>query len=239
MLLSSVCQRSCSLLAGKYCSRSKKIREVIVMKKFLGLLVMLMMIASNCLAMTFSQPVEIGSIFVTPSSGIVIRGSSYNSGAKWKVFQGETTYREGVARWGDEQTGIYFYYGKYPFNFGGKSKNFPLMINVEVSISKIINDENITMYLLRNDGSDVRLNNYFLLGRRQDGEWIKYFDASEFLKKYFGEDRFVSLTKAYCKTNSITIDVEKFHINDRRKVGALRFKWDNVAQWFSVEKIVY
>ena len=57
------------------------------MKKFLGLLVMFMIISSNCLAMTFSQPVEIGSVGGTPQGGFSIKGASYNNGTSYKNGQ--------------------------------------------------------------------------------------------------------------------------------------------------------
>lgn len=58
------------------------------MKKFLVLLMMFLMITSSCLAMTFSQPVELGGASVPPDTGFNIRGSSQNNGNVYKTVNG-------------------------------------------------------------------------------------------------------------------------------------------------------
>ncbi|MBQ6296116.1 MAG: hypothetical protein IJK81_00215 [Selenomonadaceae bacterium] len=52
------------------------------MKKFFGILIMLMMIASNSFAMTFSQPVKIGSIGCMNLGGFSFNGVTANNGIR-------------------------------------------------------------------------------------------------------------------------------------------------------------
>ena len=209
------------------------------MKKILWILLGLMLMSNVSFAMNFSQQKKIGSIFVTPSSGIIFEGVSYNSGTSIGKFQNEKTYETGVARWGDEENGLYVLYGKYQFNFGGKNKNFFLYINADVVVEKINTDREIVMYMLANGGSDIRLNNYYLLGKLKNGTWVKYFNAKELFAKYFGEDRSIYLSNYSIKHDVIIINVEKMNRGNRLKIGELRFKWDEKAQWFGIEKIDY
>ena len=221
------------------------------MKKiFVAVVMSVLFVAQTALAMTFQPPVEIGSIFITPSDGIIIKGSSYNSAKPFKKFQNETTYQSGVARWGDETTGLYYIFEKYPPNFGGKDKNFPINIMVHNSIYRINNDGNVTLYLLRSEGSMAGTTNYVLLGRRADGVFVKYFDMNEINVTYFGLQKDIYGTtwgrsspwykNCRCQGDTIIIDYERSHGRSGYvKEGEFRFKWDEAAQWFGVEQIIY
>ena len=206
------------------------------MKKFLVLLMMFLMITSNCFAMTFSQTVEIGSLVFPPEKGVLVKGASYSTLNQFGKWQGESLYNNiGVLRWGNESNGIYYVFDKYPPHFGGKNKNFPVNVMVETYINQIKNDGNVIIYLIKNDGHASFARSYVLLGKRSDGEWVKYFDTNELVKKYFGANRMV-LDNAYCQGNTIIIkckDVKNAYI------GEFRFKWDDKAQWFGVEHVGY
>ena len=212
------------------------------MKKIFLILTASVIFSSNCFALTFSQPVEIGSIFWTPSSGLIFKNESYNDGkvaGQWKENNKYVpTYRNGTARWGDERTGIYFIYKTDPPYFGGINKNFEVTVMVNTSINKIKNDGGISLYLIRNDGSGVSSTNYTVIGRRKDGIWVKYFDTKELKKKYFGSSRRIYLSDCTCIDDTIVINVEKMD-RGRIKIGEFRFKWDDKAQWFGVEQIIY
>ena len=86
---------------------------------------------------------------------------------------------------------------------------------------------------------------YTLIGYNKNGDWVKYFDTDEIKKRYFG-DKGSSFSRLFitdlkCNENTIFIYYERFDPNLRKnvKVGEFRFKWDEAAQWFSVEKITY
>lgn len=216
---------------------SEKGNKVIFMKKFFGLLVLLLMITSNCFAITFSQLVEVGNVTFPPAKGVLIRGASYSTLTKIGDWQGENLYTaEGLARWGNESNGLYYFFEKYPPRFGGKDRNFSVNSMVMTSINQIKNDGNITLYLLRNDGHATFARNYVLLGKRQDGTWVKYFDSDDLKKKYCGTTNRTIFDNAYCRGDTIII---KYNNDRNSHVGEFRFKWDDKAQWFSVEHIVY
>lgn len=90
---------------------------------------MLMMIASSCLAMTFSQPVKIGHMFGTPMGGFVIEGATKNNGELFRMRNGKTvdskTYRgtvygKGIAQFGNGEGALYLHYDfyKYGIDYG-------------------------------------------------------------------------------------------------------------------------
>lgn len=188
---------------------------------------------AHAATMQFSQPVEIGTIVYPPSKGINITNATYNTGKNI----GKNLYENGVARWGDSKTGLYFYYDKYPAHFGGKDKNFSVNVMVAISINKIDNNKNFTLYLLQNDGNASFARSYILIGRLPDGKWVKFFDTTEIKKQYLGNTR-DGLTNAYCKDDKIIIGYNNGDYRAPDK-GEFRFKWDEAAQWFSVEQIKY
>ena len=77
------------------------------MKKFLGLLILLMMIASNCLAMTFSQPIEIGWIGISQVSkgagGFMFKNETYNNGSYYTGYKKDNkdSYGKGNVQFGN------------------------------------------------------------------------------------------------------------------------------------------
>ena len=239
------------------------------MKKFLGLLVMFMIISSNCLAMTFSQPVEIGSVGGTPQGGFSIKGASYNNGTSYKNGQLDKEwgklYEKGIARFGNDVDALYVHYDcspnknieywdAYSPKFGDKDakRTVSLMAGEGeyVTIYKIKNTGDVTLYLLRSQGSVAGTTIYVLLGRRSDGVFVKYFDMEDINIKYFGlQKNKYGTTKGMrnpwykncrCQGNTITIEYERSHGRTGYvKEGEFRFKWDEKAQWFGVEHVVY
>lgn len=208
------------------------------MRKIFGLMVTMLMIMSNCFAMTFSQPVEIGSIEIVPSGGIIFKGSSYNEGNVINILKNEKIYSyNSVARYGNEIKGLYVFYKNHKFNFGGNNKNFPVNVMTYTSIQLIKTDNELVLYLLRNDGNAIFARNYVLLGLLNNDTWIKYFDSIEIEKQYIKPTKDIYLTNVSCKDDTIIIDIENGRTNS--KIGEFRFKWDDAAQWFGVEKVVY
>ena len=85
---------------------------------------------------------------------------------------------------------------------------------------------------------------YFIIGKRQDNVWVKYIDIPDITKRYFGKNRLISYSHPVIKND--TIIFEHSMINQKPggrlefvKAGEFRFKWDDAAQWFGVEQVVY
>ena len=211
--------------------------------------------------MRFSQPVKIGHAGHykdTDSGGFFFEGTSYNNG---DIISGSKTYGKGLARWGKDKDSLYCEYDSYlsstrndRLKFGGKN-NFVVQETTGRDILKIESNKGITIYVL------YRQFMYFayldIIGCRQDGTWVKYVDFKQ-LEKQFFED----LSKKYMidlaygnhgnkleyyyngnfvstKGDTVIVIYSLWKGWERLQKGEFRFKWDESAQWFGVEKIVY
>ena len=227
------------------------------------LIVIIVLTSSTCLAMSFSQPVKIGIISGTPQGGFGIDGASYNKGTSYKNGQLDKQwgklYEKGIAYFGNDDKALYVHYDcsqrvnrdyweVYSPKFGDKNAKKTVSLKAgegeTVTIYQINNDGDIILYLLRGEGPVAGTTNYVLLGRRSDGIFVKYFDTRDITKNYFGEKLSLSstpwYTKFYCQDNTMIIEYKRsYNRQGYVREGEFRFKWDNNAQWFGVEQIIY
>ena len=205
------------------------------MKKFLVILGALMIFSSNCFAMTFSQPVELGSASATDASFYTYetKGAKYN--------------KNGIAKFGDGIDAIWFYQrpATTQYCYGGSSldKTFPFLSAYGCEFYRIKTDDKLTLYMVHEWQFDITGEKYILLGRRADGVFVKYFDTSELNKNYFSKPKTRADVPCYtgwnCKGDEISVIYQR--MKDRKFVneGEFRFKWDDKAQWFGIEQVVY
>lgn len=163
-------------------------------------------------------------------------------------------YKYGV-NYGKGFGGNYQEGAKNGVKFGGKNDERLISFDKQIfetscAIEKIGTNENLALYMLIYSPA-VGSQDYILLGRRADGGWVKYFDMESINVKYFGLSRnnygttmgnrcSVIYEKYRCQGNTIIIEYKR--LNGRSgyvKAGEFRFKWDEAAQWFGVEQIVY
>ena len=85
-----------------------------------------------------------------------------------------------------------------------------------------------------------------ILGKQKNGKWVVYIDSKKLSNKYFGgkdaykEDGGVIYDEPTCREDSIVVTYRRWHWKGTSKPeGELRFKWDESAQWFGVEQVVY
>lgn len=213
---------------------------------------MLLMISSNCFAMMFSQPVKVGSIGVMNLEGFSFNGAMANNGISMQNRRGRQLFSQGVVRFGNGRDALFFHY-----NYGTLEKNYKDFImafgsdnisntvNVSIKTAKIFqikSDSGITFYSV-NDSYDLPEEfMYTLLGRRADGKWVKYFDTNELVKKYFGANQSYWLKELNVSGDTIIIYYELFSRGNYKNPvgrGEFRFKWDDKAQWFSIEQVIY
>lgn len=249
------------------------------MNKILVVTLMLVMTASNCLAMTFSQPVKTGfSVWwLQGGGGISVQNATENNGNFYsreynnkKVIydgsgkNGSVRYGNGIARYGNGIDAIYAHYNAYNvskdgyIHFGDKDIKNTIPISAFIfgeEIFKIETDEGITFYMIHTSYDLPDETWWTLIGRRKDGVWVKYFDSDSVTEKYFGKSARAGTAGVWqglsiccdnfrVKGNTIIIEYSRYHKNVGQrgnlvKEGEFRFKWDESAQWFGIEQVVY
>ena len=226
------------------------------MKKIFVLIVLLLTISSQCFAMNFFEPVKIGSIgfpVQAPYHYYVVKGASYNSGKPYLetsplISERISTYEKGIAVFGTGENALYCDYIYNPnvhenvIKFGGKNNYIISTDSLYKHISKINTNEGLTLYsIVRMSGSE-RIN---IIGRQNDGKWVSYVDSRILSDRYFGgEESYkaadgVHYSEPYFQNDTIIIPYKyqlKFEIAAK---GEFRFKWDDKAQWFGIEQVVY
>lgn len=234
------------------------------MKKIFGILIMLIIFSANCSAMTFSQPQKIGHAGSYPfigqspyyKGGYFFEGTSYNEGSILRIMDDPQTgseYGAGLARWGEGKNALYCKYdssltGDDGLKFGGRN-NFLASDRSWRDIFRIDTDKGITLYPLY--FRYKQFTELTILGCRQDGTWVKYIDMDAVAEKYFGEkpmdlvygsEDWGNLSGCViCKGDTIIVPYHIYIYTPYRKIksGEFRFKWDDAAQWFGVEQVVY
>ena len=92
---------------------------------------------------------------------------------------------------------------------------------------------------------EIRGESYILLGMQSDGKWVKYFDTRDIKKKYFREATarkdIPCFVRGQSKGDTISVVYQRVNSNTKRLAdeGEFRFKWDDGAQWFGIEQVVY
>ena len=222
------------------------------MKRFLMLILSLMvvMIASVCSAMTFSQPVKIGRIGnfdQCPYRGFEIEGATSNDGTRYVPpqnyqYKDKIVYTNGTARFGDGEDALYCYYNfvnpsECVKKFGGKNQYVYVTKFFYRDISKIVTDKKLTLYYL---DYSYKYTNFAVIGRFADGKWVKFFDSESLDNRYFGKNNFPHYNKLKCEGDTLIISYKQgYPSKNKENIGEFRFKWDDKAQWFGVEQIIY
>lgn len=120
--------------------------------------------------------------------------------------------------------------------FGSKQMNGYVPINdlTFKTIYCIKSDSGITLYPIARWHSYVDLT---IIGKRQDGTFVKYIYSERITSSYFGMNTFPNYEYNKARISGDTIIVP-YCINGVSKIcGEFRFKWNDKAQWFGVEKV--
>ena len=235
-------------------------------KKFLlGVVVSVLFVAQSAFAMTFSQPIFMGSVGGTPQGGFDIRGASYNNGTSFqngKLDKAWKTklYEKGVARFGKGDDALYMHYDcspnrsrsykdAYSPKFGDKNSAKTVALGAgegeSVVVSLVRSDSGQTFYWLYHSGCVGGTERYILLAVMPDGKFAKMIDTNSVVESYLGANRHhmrgVYLEEAFFEGDTIVIPYSDFDavLKKRLPIGEFRFKWDEAAQWFGVEQVKY
>ena len=233
---------------------------------------LLLSVSASCLAMTFSQPVEIGRAFIEARNCFSVEGAAYHTGIPFsnekyiKAYNLRkspvTIYDKGTTRFGNGEDAIYFHYdarngyASYSSNpviskFGDKKIENTVSVNTGDPgyIRLIKSDGGVTLYLMSCYSQMSRARGYqwihTLIGKRQDGQFVKFFDTTEFSKRYFKDSGIRNINFADCIVQGDTIILKFKYFANRTDTdikptsGEFRFKWDDKAHWFGVEQVAY
>lgn len=178
---------------------------------------------------------------------------------------GSALYGKGVARYGNGADALYAHYDSYNMrndgyniHFGDKNIKNTIAISAMIfgeEIFKINSDSGITFYMIHTSYDLPDETWYTLIGRRKDGVWVKYFESDSVTEKYFGkvaraghanvwEGKSICCNNFKVNGDMIIVEYSRYYKNAGQrgeliKEGEFRFKWDDAAQWFGVEHIVY
>lgn len=202
---------------------------------------------AHAATMQFSQPEKLGMVTWSQvrANGYIFDGETSNKGTKKSSGSNYNIYSKGVAKYGNGEDALYIHYDDSHSTFcnlGSKDINNTQKVGLFCDvIYKITTNKGITLYSINFIyGAESR---YTIIGRQKDGKWVKYIDTNEISKTYFGtnERGYPAVNIEFdltCKNDTLIMQYRHFGRN-RNKEGEFRFKWDEKAQWFSVEQVKY
>ena len=211
--------------------------------------------------MSFSQPVTIGYIGYTPQptfNCLPIANATYNDG----ITQNEKvsimyyrdinvepnsinvkTYVKGIAGWDELYCAYDIEKDHYNLKFGGKNKYILNTDSSNKKISKIDNDRNMKFYVLYHN---YCISHLHILGKQKNDKWVVYIDSRKLSEKYFEgnegykKDGGIIYDEPICKDDTVIIKYKRWHWKGTSDPeGEFRFKWDDKAQWFGIEQVIY
>lgn len=215
------------------------------MKKIVLLLIgMLLMISEYCFAMQFYTSEELGIFYFNQlGHGFMMEGATSNIGSKYTKVRGNSAlgYGKGMAVFGHGKDALYVSYNAYEKDinpkFGNKDMSSYIRINSSTNnqINCVKSDSGITLYPIVEGHSYLDL---VIIGRRQDGTFVKYIDSEKLTKMYFGMSVYPNYEYGKVRIEKDTIIVP-YWIYGWNQRGEFRFKWDDKAQWFGVDRVEY
>lgn len=213
------------------------------MKKFFAVLILLLMTSASCLAMTFQNPVEIGSISAGGGDKLKIDGATEihaipasrpNTYIKGVVTFGEIYLHfdcEALAdrvKFAETSADMMKIYDETSFVGSRDVKNsVPHFIYEGLTkIYRIDNDGGLKLYLLSTETGGGGLME--VVGTNYYGNWVKYFNTRDGKKTFgLGYD-------FYFKSFRVAGDTIIFRYEQDNNVRELHYKWNSSTQRFDV-----
>lgn len=209
-----------------------------------------------CSAMIISQPVKIGEIRTGQVAEFKFKGELANNWQRRSSLGGRVydAYTKGIAIFGNSGHKLYFHYQIEPSitRYGDSDLGNTIDINTGFTqIYQLNTTECITLYVIDSCCSEFHDGiNYTLIGKRQDGRFVKYLDTDSLFTRYYGQKSnhklFYIIDSVNSKEDTIifsiySYDEEKYFKGNALpvSVGEFRCKWDDKAQWFAVDNVVY
>lgn len=211
------------------------------LSRVLSVLCVLVLFGSTCSAMTFYPMEKLGRILYLQagSGGIGIDNATTNRGTYYTKYNKNNTrsYEKGVASFGSGSSALYFYYdfNRSPMIRIGNRQGDTVYDGIDIGyeVNRISSDSGITLYpLLFCYGPECF---YQIYGIRADGKCVKYIDLGALIEQYCGGKGTLNVTCADIVVRRDTIIVPLRSYGQKGpSIGEFIFKWDELAQWFSV-----
>ena len=217
--------------------------------------------AENNQTMIFSQPTKIGEVTLPPMGFFDIKESADNQGkfCTDSAYKHLKLYEKGIARFGNGIDALYFHYdsnkrvstpsSKYPeifSKFGSQDiKNTVQDLpGIPTFIWLIKTNSEMTFYMIEHGDAAGFGSSCTLIGKNKEGKFVKYLNTYEIKDRYFGEKNHRGIGDEWNKfsfqDNTIIIRYGKYgSYNKFNAIGEFRFTWDDRAQWFNIEHVVY
>lgn len=222
------------------------------------ILLMTLLVIGTCTektsAIQFSQMERVGCIGYANMGGFFIEEATYNYGKNPSIGLGhKTVYDKGTAKYSNGMDALYFHYntGRYAggikydksySKFGAENIENTIQVDIMMpELFKISSDENITLYVIKDSDDLPEENSYMVIGRRADGVWVKYIDTKMFVGDYLGRNGY-DLGDMIVENDIIRLFYKTYDYHrwqNTTSKGEFCFKWDDAAQWFSIEQIIY
>ena len=116
----------------------------------------------------------------------------------------------------------------------------PVASHINGPLYCIKSDGGIIFYMIHT-GYDIHEDDgYIIFGKCQDGRFVKYFDTNNLRENYFGDYLSIAWGDISFQGDIIKIVYEKRTSGyNYTQIGEFRFKWDDKAQWFGIQQVIY
>ena len=202
--------------------------------------------ANTVFAMTFSQPERIGgAVRWSERGGFYILGESSGNNVERNYSAASKNFAKGIAQFGGGADKIFEHYDADKdknVRVGDKDEKNTIILEAikNLSLHKVENDGEIRLYMIRKGNDAHEEDGYIVFARRKDGRFVKYFDTDDIRTKNFADGSNIAFGEIKFEGDTIKIVYERRAENYTYvKIGEFRFKWDDAAQWFGIEKVNY
>lgn len=216
--------------------------------------------ASMVFAMQFSQPEKLGYFYGSAIGGFGMMGESQNNGKEYiprvpGKYDYSNLYGKGTALFGEGDSALYWHYDFYQYHrkdpyegkkwavrVGGKNientYDLPILLyEAGYDIYRLTSDNGLVLYLLRHS-SAISAKSFQIFGW-YEGKFYRYIDSDRLTDMYFSKQRNRYTIPSY-ELYNVSGDTLIFQYSTESGAkGEFRFKWDENAQWFSVEQVAH
>lgn len=206
--------------------------------------------SNSAVAMELSQPVKLGTFnWSQVGHGFSFEGETFNRGDKYTKYRDNAKgYGKGMAAFGHGKDMVYVSYNGYTTPLQIRVGNQDMSSYVDTSqlhtvLYLITTDSGITLYPVSKGHS---YEDFELIGKRVDGTFVTYVSWEDIMEAYFknapnygGSNCHGDYLVGKMYTEGDTIVVPYKSRSPTGGDGEFRFQWNEDAQWFGIERIIY